>query len=84
MVCLAKNSGVQRRVVFSHSVALAPFSQNSKVCGCAGLVQAQDTHMKPPGLFCRLNVSSAAGVGRSRASTSAMPRTEPQPPAAPP
>ena len=28
-VCLAKKSGVQRRVVSSHSVALAPFSQNS-------------------------------------------------------
>jgi hypothetical protein len=36
-VCLAKNSGPQRREVISHAVALAPFSQNSRGRGSPGL-----------------------------------------------
>ena len=47
--------------VSSHTVALAPFSQNSKGGLSPGLAQAQATHMKPSGLFCRRKVSSAAG-----------------------
>jgi len=31
---------------------LAPFSQNSKTRGSAGLAQAQLTHINPSGLFC--------------------------------
>ena len=74
---------MQRRLVSSHKVALAPFSQNSKACGSLGLVQAQDTHMKPLTLFWRRSVLSAASVGRSRKVVSTIPRTEPQPPSAP-
>ena len=51
-VCCAKNSGVTALAVISQAVAFAPFSQNSKTCGSAGLAQAQLTHMKPSGLFC--------------------------------
>jgi hypothetical protein len=40
-VCCAKKSGVQRCAVISQAVALAPFSQNSKGKGWAGLTQAQ-------------------------------------------
>jgi hypothetical protein len=42
---VAKNSGVVVRDVISQAVALAPFSQNSNVCGFAGLAQEQLTHM---------------------------------------
>ena len=39
--------------------------------------------MKPFGLFCRLSVSSAAGVSHSLPKIRAMPFSEPQPPAGP-
>src|ERR1700744_112144 len=82
--CSAKNLGVQRRLVISQMVALAPSSQNSAGCGCAGLAQAQDTHMKPSTLFCRASSARvSAGRGASSSATSAMPRIEPQPPAGP-
>ena len=51
--CSVKNSGVQRRLVISHVVALAPSSQNSKGCGFAGLAQEQLTQANPSGLFCK-------------------------------
>ena len=49
-VCCEKKSGVTVLPVISQAVALAPFSQNSKGCGFAGLAQEQLTHMKPSGL----------------------------------
>ena len=80
-VCSAKNSGPQRSRVRSQIVALAPFSQNSKGCGFAGLAQAQEVHMCPPALFWTRRVSSTPASGRISAMTLAMPSTEPQPPA---
>src|SRR4051812_15323969 len=82
MVCLAKNSGVTRLLVISQVVALAPFSQNSKTRGSAGLAQAQLTHMKPSGLFCLSRTGGAVNGTRSRPMLAANERTDPQPPAA--
>ncbi len=79
----AKNSGAQRRVVSSHRVALAPFSQNSNGWVSAGFVHEQETHMKPCGLFCRASVSIAADVAHSEPKILVMPLREPQPPAGP-
>ncbi len=60
---VAKNSGPQRRLVFSQAVALAPFSQNDRVRGGCGLAQAQLTQAKPSmGLFC-LSSSAAPASG---------------------
>ena len=69
--------------VSSQAVALAPFSQYSKVCGLFGLAQAQLTHMNPFALFCR--ISSAPEVSKvcSRARISATDFSEPRPPAGP-
>ena len=43
-LCPAKKSAATVLLVISHAVALAPFSQNSAGCGCAGLAHAQLTH----------------------------------------
>jgi hypothetical protein len=82
-VCPAKKSGSARRLVCSHKVALAPFSQNSAMCGFFGLVHAQLTHMNPPGRFCRRSRSSAPGVSYSLPKMRAMLASERQPPVGP-
>ena len=64
----------------SHNVALAPFSQNSAACGSGGLAQAQELHMKPPGLFCTASVPRDTGRARLCSSACSRPFTEPQPP----
>src|SRR5690625_1619188 len=83
-VCPAKNSGVVRRLVNSQALALAPFSQNSNLYGCAGCGQAQDTQVKPPGLFCRHSSLTVDGIGTfSRLRIFTTDFTDPQPPAGP-
>ena len=82
-LCSWKNAGVVRSFVSSQAVAFAPSSQNSAGCGVPGFDQAQLTHMKPSGLFCRAN-SRRPSAGRcSRDRISASDRTDPQPPAGP-
>ena len=79
----AKNAGSARRDVVSQAVALAPFSQNSSGCGCAGFAQAQLTHIYPSGLFC---VESNLLPFKGTCSPTSIPATdfaEPQPPAGP-
>ena len=82
-VWAAKKSGVARRRVCSQAVALAPFSQYSKASGLAGFAQAQDTHMKPSGLFCFSSIAEPVTGTPSRVRISTRDRAEPQPPAGP-
>ena len=83
-MCCAKNSGVVRRDVNSHALALAPFSQNSNFSGFSGCGHAHDTQVKPRGLFCRHNSFTVAGIGTcSRCRMALTDFTEPQPPAGP-
>ena len=79
----AKKSGPTRLAVCSQTVALAPFSQYSKVLGLAGFDQAQDTHMKPSGLFCFMSRAAPETGICSRVRISASDPAEPQPPAGP-
>ncbi len=77
----SKKSGPMRLRVCSQAVALAPFSQYSKVAGLAGFDHAQDTHMKPPGLFCFSSMAAPVTGISSRVRMSTSERAEPQPPA---
>ena len=79
-MCVRNSSGVQRSSVRSQIVAFAPFSQNSNLCGSAGLAQAQALHMCPSGLFMRISVCTTPRSGRSFLMSRSMPLTEPQPP----
>ena len=60
-LCLAKNSGPQRNEVFSHAVALAPFSQNDSGREGCGLAQAQLTQAKAVDGFVLLEQQADAG-----------------------
>src|SRR3569832_334656 len=81
-LCSAKNSGVVRLSVISQAVALAPFSQNSKGWGSAGLAHEQLTHMKPSGLFCFIRTSGPRSGISSWVNMLASATTDPHPPAA--
>ena len=80
-VWVRKKSGVARWEVMSQAVALAPFSQNSKGSGLAGLTQAQLTHWKPSTLFCRVSARAPLAGTPVRRRILPRERAEPQPPA---
>src|SRR6185312_4816662 len=80
-LCSAKNSNGVVLLVISQAVALAPFSQNSKVRGLAGLAQEQLTHMNPSGLFCLSRISLPRIASSSCVRILATALSEPQPPA---
>src|SRR5579875_4064913 len=83
-VCCAKNSGVVRKLVSSHALAFAPFSQNSNLAGFSGWGHAHDTQVKPRGLFCRHSSRTVEGIGTfSRCRIALTELTDPQPPAEP-